>query len=106
MLLANIMSRSEHTSNVEMWGRKVSENMKSRGQIMSEPTRAYLPAASRDWLLPLYDPFVRLLGGNAAHGALIEQGDLRPSQRILEVGCGTGTLAVRIKRLQANVEVV
>jgi hypothetical protein len=33
---------------------------------MVESSRTYLPAAGRDWLLPLYDPFVKLLGGDAA----------------------------------------
>ena len=73
---------------------------------MSQPTQAYLPAAGHDWLLPLYDPCVKLLGGEAAHGALIEQAAPESGQRVLEVGCGTGTLAVRIKRLLADVAVV
>jgi len=33
---------------------------------MVESSRTYLPAAGRDWRLPLYDPFVKLLGGDAA----------------------------------------
>ncbi len=29
-------------------------------------TRTYLPAAGHDWFLPLYDPFVKLVGGDRA----------------------------------------
>ena len=75
-------------------------------EIMSQPTQGYLPAAGHDWLLPLYDPFVKLLGGDTAHRALIEQAAPESGQRVLEVGCGTGTLAVRIQRLHADVAVV
>lgn len=71
-----------------------------------ESSRTYLPAAGHDWLLPLYDPFVKLFGGDVVHRALLKQAALRPSQRVLDVGCGTGTLATMIKRLHPDVEVV
>src|SRR5260370_20516420 len=73
---------------------------------MVESSRTYLPAAGRDWLLPLYDPFVKLLGGDAARKALLDQAAIRASQRVLDIGCGTGTLVVMIKRLHPGVEVV
>ncbi|HEY1262721.1 MAG TPA: class I SAM-dependent methyltransferase [Terriglobales bacterium] len=73
---------------------------------MSETARAYLPAAGKDWLLPLYDPIVKLFGGDRIRQALIDQAGLRPGQRVLEVGCGTGTLDVMIKRQFPQVEVV
>jgi ubiquinone/menaquinone biosynthesis C-methylase UbiE len=60
--------------------------------------RTYLPAAGHDWFLPLYDPFVRLLGGDAARERLIDQGAIEPGHRILEIGCGTGGLVLAIKR--------
>lgn len=72
---------------------------------MSEPTRTFLPAAGKDWLLPFYDPMVKLLGGDGARKMLVEQADLRSGQRVLEVGCGTGTLVLMIKRSHNDVEV-
>jgi ubiquinone/menaquinone biosynthesis C-methylase UbiE len=68
--------------------------------------RVFLPAAGRDIFLPLYDPFTRLLGADRAREALLEQGDLQPYQRVLDLGCGTGTLAVLIKRRHPTVEVI
>jgi ubiquinone/menaquinone biosynthesis C-methylase UbiE len=71
-----------------------------------EASRTYLPAAGHDWLLPLYDPMVKLLGGDAARRALVEQAQLQPGQRVLEVGSGTGTLSTMIKKLYPSVDVV
>lgn len=72
---------------------------------MGESRRTYLPAAGRDWLLPLYDPFVKLLGGDAARAALLAQAAIRPNHRILDIGCGTGSLIILAKRLHPDVEV-
>ena len=68
--------------------------------------RDFLPAAGRDWLLPLYDPFVWLVGGEKARKALLDQAAVEPTHHVLDIGCGTGTLAVLIKRLHPEVEVV
>lgn len=66
--------------------------------MMTDAPRTYLPAAGRDWALPLYDPLVKLLGGDAARRALIEQAELHSGHRILEIGCGTGALLMQIAR--------
>ena len=73
---------------------------------MTEQARTFLPAAGKDWLLPFYDPIVKMLGGDAARQALVEQADLRAGHRVLEVGCGTGTLMLMINREHKTVEVV
>ncbi|WP_085949521.1 class I SAM-dependent methyltransferase [Gordonia effusa] len=54
----------------------------------------YLPAAGRDALLPFYDLMTRLYGVGWAHRRLLSRSDLSPGQRVLEIGCGTGNLAV------------
>jgi ubiquinone/menaquinone biosynthesis C-methylase UbiE len=68
--------------------------------------RPYIPAAGRDWLLVFYDPVAKLLGTESAHRELIEQAHLRPGQRVLEIGCGTGNLAILVKALHPEVDVV
>lgn len=74
--------------------------------MMPESTRTYLPAAGHDWSLPLYDPIVKLLGGDKARRVLLAHAALRPGYRVLDIGCGTGTLATLIKRFHPDVEVV
>lgn len=71
---------------------------------MTDVQRTYVPAAGHDWALPLYDPLVKLLGGESARRALVEQADLRPGHRVLEIGCGTGSLLMRITHAQPALE--
>jgi ubiquinone/menaquinone biosynthesis C-methylase UbiE len=72
---------------------------------MTDVQRTYLPAAGHHWSLPLYDPLVKLLGGDSARRLLVEQADLQPGHRVLEVGCGTGTLLVLLTRALPALEV-
>jgi SAM-dependent methyltransferase len=67
--------------------------------------RQYVPAAGRDFFLPLYDPISRLFGFQAALEALLVQAALRPGHLVLDVGCGTGTLAIAIKQRWSDVDV-
>ena len=73
---------------------------------MRATRKTYLSAAGKDWLLPFYDPFTRLLGIEAVHSKLIRQAAISPGHRILEIGCGTGNLAILAKRLNPATEVV
>jgi len=68
--------------------------------------RAYLPAAGCDWFLPIYDPYVKLLGWDVVRATLLEQMDLAPGQRVLDIGCATGTLVVVVKQRHPDVAVV
>ena len=71
-----------------------------------EPRKPYLPAMGRDRLLPLYDPLQRLLGMRSVHRWLVDQARIQPDQRLLEIGCGTGNLAILTKRLHPGAEVI
>jgi ubiquinone/menaquinone biosynthesis C-methylase UbiE len=83
---------------------------------MTEPTssrdvaagteRPYLGPMSRAWLLPLYDPISLVLGASTAHSRLLAAADLRPGHRVLEIGCGTGNLALLAKAGQPAATVV
>jgi ubiquinone/menaquinone biosynthesis C-methylase UbiE len=66
----------------------------------------YLPGMGHDRLLPLYDPLQRLLGISRIHRPLVEQAGIRPGQRVLEIGCGTGNLALLVGLLHPDAEVM
>ena len=68
--------------------------------------RSFLPGMRQEWLLPLYDPLNRLLGVRRIRRRLLDQADLRPGQRVLEIGCGTGDLLLAAKRAQPAAVVV
>lgn len=73
---------------------------------MSTDNRSYIPAAGSDWLLPFYDLFTKMLGVESAHRLLLEQAAIRPGYRVLEIGCGTGNLAILAKRLNPSADVL
>jgi len=89
-----------------MQSNHIGNETDSEELVIMESARTYLPAAGHDWFLPLYDPIVKLLGGEAARRALLDQAELRAGHHVLDVGCGTGTLAVLIKRIHPAVELV
>jgi cyclopropane fatty-acyl-phospholipid synthase-like methyltransferase len=67
----------------------------------------YVPALGRDWLTPLYDPLVRLTTRERSFKQrLLDQTGLRAGMKALDLGCGTGTLAVWAKERVPEAEVV
>lgn len=66
--------------------------------------RPYLPAMGLHWLLPLYDPFSRVIGAGRVHNQLLDRADLQPGQQIVEIGCGTGNLLLALARRRFDVQ--
>lgn len=66
----------------------------------------YVHAMGHAALTPLYDPIARLIAREQTFKRrLVERLGLRGSHRVLDVGCGTGTLAVMIARERSDIEV-
>lgn len=66
---------------------------------MNHAHRRFIPALGFQVLTPLYDPLVAATTrGHVFKRELIAQAAVRDGDRVLDLGCGTGTLAVRVKQ--------
>ncbi len=67
----------------------------------------YIPALNRRLLTPLYDPFMPiLLPESDLKEQLTVRANIRPGQRVLDLGSGTGTLALMVKARAPDSEVI
>jgi ubiquinone/menaquinone biosynthesis C-methylase UbiE len=67
----------------------------------------YLPALRFPALTRLYDPVVGLTSRERRFKELlVDQAAPEAGQRILDLGCGTGTLAIQVKQRQPDADVV
>lgn len=73
---------------------------------MSRTDHRY-PALLVDWLTPVYDLFARFfIPEDRFKRDLIARAGIAPGSRVLDLGAGTGTLAIRIRRRQPDAQVV
>lgn len=67
---------------------------------------AYIPALGRDGLTPLYDPLQKwIMREEKFKRDLIARANIRAGNRVLDLGCGTGTLTILIKQAQPQAHV-
>lgn len=82
--------------------------------MMSEPndpgveeSAKYIPALRFHWLTPFYDGVLRLLAReNRLRRDIVETISLAPGDRVLDFGCGTATLSIRLKKACPRGDVV
>src|SRR3990172_4645788 len=73
----------------------------------SNASPGYIPALGARVLTPLYDPLIRwVMREERFKNRLIDLADVRPGMRVLDLGCGTGTLSIMVKRRQPGADVV
>jgi SAM-dependent methyltransferase len=74
---------------------------------MDKNRNKYIPALKYDWLTPLYDPLLKwTMGEFAFKRQLVRQAGIEKGNRVLDLGCGTATLTLLIKKTHPEAEVV
>lgn len=67
----------------------------------------YIPALRFGFLTPLYDPLLRwVMREFTFKRRLIEEAKIAPGFRILDLGCGTGTLTVLAKQMHPDAQLI
>ena len=74
---------------------------------MAKERQTFIPALHFHWLTPLYDPLLRWgMGEQSLKRRLVAQAGIQPGHRVLDLGCGTGTLTTLVKQLYPDAQVV
>lgn len=73
---------------------------------MNHQPAKFIPALGNDLLTPLYDPLLWFMRESRFKTDLIEQAQIGNGNRVLDVGCGTGTLDIMTQQLHPEAEVV
>jgi ubiquinone/menaquinone biosynthesis C-methylase UbiE len=73
---------------------------------MKSQSNSYIPALGYRWLTRFYYPIVRVTTREVRFkDALLRQASIQDGHQILDLGCGTGTLALIVKRAHRGAEV-
>ena len=68
--------------------------------------KRYIPALSFRWLTPLYDPILKwVMREDVFKRKLTSQARILPGMQVLDLGCGTGTLTVMLKKEYPNANI-
>ncbi len=74
---------------------------------MQKPKQQYIPALRFDWLTNFYDPLIRwFLRESTFKRRLIQLAQIENGHRVLDIGCGTGTLTLMTKRAFPKADVL
>lgn len=65
--------------------------------MLNHQTDEFIPALGKNFLTPLYDPLLWLMREKKFKTDLVNQAQVFDGSRVLDIGCGTGTLAIMIK---------
>lgn len=65
----------------------------------------YIPSLCYGWLTPLYDPLQRwIFRESVFKSRLVEEAHIQKGQKVLDLGCGTATLTILIKKRHPEAE--
>ncbi|MBL8078218.1 MAG: methyltransferase domain-containing protein [Anaerolineales bacterium] len=72
----------------------------------SSNEKRYIPALSFRWLTPLYDPLLKwVMSEEPFKRKLVQWANIQPGMKVLDLGCGTGTLTVMLKQAHPDANI-
>ncbi len=75
--------------------------------MVKERENKYIPALRFQFLTPLYDPLLAwVMRERTFKLRLIQEARISPGSKVLDLGCGTGTLTLLIKQLHPDAQVI
>jgi hypothetical protein len=74
--------------------------------VMERSQEGFVPALGTDRLTPFYDAVAFFTGAQFFKRRLVKAARIEPGQRVLDIGCGTGSLVLMVKRACPEASVV
>ncbi len=69
-------------------------------------SKRYIPALSFRWLTPLYDPLLKwVMREDKFKQILTMRANIKTDMKVLDLGCGTGTLTILLKEFYPNARI-
>ena len=68
--------------------------------------KTYIPAVRYNWLTPFFDLIVKLMPESTFKNNLVKQSNIRKKDKVLDLGCGTATLTILLKKAYPDSEII
>jgi ubiquinone/menaquinone biosynthesis C-methylase UbiE len=95
------MSAKNLVQSDQNWPRQITGELN-----VPETEEGYIPALGVRALTPFYDFVQRWIVQDTRYkNRLIEQAAIQAGHKVMDLGCGTGTLAIMVKQAQPNAQV-
>lgn len=72
---------------------------------MSKKSDRYIPAFRYNWLTPIYDIIMKLMRESTFKNDLIKYVTIKKGNKVLDLGCGTATLTILLKKAYPDAEI-
>ncbi|MGB9979552.1 class I SAM-dependent methyltransferase [Methanobacterium sp.] len=73
---------------------------------MGKKSNNYIPAFRYNWLTPFYDLIMKLMRESTIKNDLVKSVSIKKNYKLLDLGCGTATLTILLKKTYPDVEII
>ena len=73
---------------------------------MGKKSNNYIPAFRYNWLTPFYDLVMKLMRESTIKNDIVKSVNIKKNHKVLDLGCGTATLTILLKKTYPDAEIV